>query len=117
MIETDSSSEQQTLTIQQSLDLAVQHHNAGDLPKAEGVYQQILQTEPNQPVALHLLGVIAYQVGKYDIAVELIGKALAVNPDFAEAHSNLGLALQEQGKLDEAMASYHGDIRASDFCR
>jgi len=57
---------QQTLTIQQSLDLAVQHHNAGDLPKAEGIYRQILQSEPNQPVALNLLGVIARQVGKND---------------------------------------------------
>jgi Tfp pilus assembly protein PilF len=46
---------EQTLTIQQAIDLAVQHHQAGDLPKAESVYQQILQTDPNQPVALHLL--------------------------------------------------------------
>ena len=35
--------QEQTLTIQQALDLAVQHHNAGDLPKAEGFYQQVLQ--------------------------------------------------------------------------
>ena len=52
------SPEQQTPTNQQSLDLAVRHHNAGDLAKAEGIYQQILQTDPGQPVALHLLGVI-----------------------------------------------------------
>ena len=64
MIETDSSSEQQTLIIQQSLELAVQHHNEGRLPEAESIYQQILQVDPNQPVALHVLGVIAHQVGK-----------------------------------------------------
>ncbi len=80
---------QQTLAIQESIDLALQHHNAGDLLKAEGLYQQVLQADPNQPVALHLLGLIAHQAGKNDIAVDLIGKALAVNPDFAEAHSNL----------------------------
>ena len=34
---------QQTLTIQQALDLAVQHHTAGRLPQAENIYQQILQ--------------------------------------------------------------------------
>ena len=67
MIETDSSSEQQTLTIQQSLDLAVQHHNEGRLPEAESIYQQILQVDSNQPVALHLLGVIAHQVGKLSV--------------------------------------------------
>ena len=28
----------QTLTIQQAIDFAVQHHQAGNLPKAEGIY-------------------------------------------------------------------------------
>jgi len=99
--------EQQTLTIQQAIDLAVQHHNAGRLPEAESIYNQILQTDPDQPAVLHLLGVIAHQVGKNDTAVDLIARALALNPDLAEAHSNLGNALRDLGKLDEAVASYH----------
>jgi len=93
--------------IQQALDLAVQHHNAGDLAKAEGLYQQVLQADPRQPVALHLLGVIAHQEGKNDVAVDLITQALAIKPDFADAHNNLGNAFKELGKLDEALASYH----------
>ena len=101
------SPDQQTLTIQQAIDLAVQHHTAGRLPhQAETIYQQILQTNPDQPVALHLLGVIAHQVGKNDTAVDLIARALALNPDLAEAHSNLGLALQDLGKSEDAIASY-----------
>lgn len=56
--------------IQQSLNLAVQHHQAGRLPEAEGLYQQILQTDPKQPVALQLSGVIAFQRG--DIKTILI---------------------------------------------
>ncbi len=80
------SEQQQTLTIQQAIDLAVQHHNVGRLPEAENIYQQILQTNPDQPVALHLLGVIAHQVGKNDTAVDLIARALALKPDCAEAH-------------------------------
>ena len=50
----DSSSKPQTLTLQQALDLAVEHHQAGDLPQAEHIYNQILQADPNQPQALHL---------------------------------------------------------------
>ncbi len=69
---------QQTITIQQVLDLALEHHSAGRLNEAENVYRQILQSDPNQPDALHLLGVIAHQVGKNDIAVDLITKALAM---------------------------------------
>jgi|TARA_Y100000294_G_scaffold176118_1_gene197727 predicted O-linked N-acetylglucosamine transferase (SPINDLY family) len=101
------SPEQQTLTVQQAIDLAVQHHNAGRMPEAESVYQQILKADPNQPVALHLLGVIAYQAGKHDLAVDLITKALAIKPDYAYAHSNLGNAFKELGRLDDAVASYH----------
>ena len=51
------------MTIQQAIDLALQHHMAGRLPQAESIHQQILQSNPNQPVALHLLGVIACQTG------------------------------------------------------
>jgi len=97
--------EKQKLTIQQDIDLALQHHTSGDLLKAEGIYQQILQVDPNQPVALHLLGVIAHQVGKNDLSVDLITKALAIKPDYAEAHSNLGNTLRELGKLNEAAVS------------
>ena len=81
--------QQQTLTIQQAIDLGVQHHKAGRLPQAESIYKQILQSDPDQPAALHLLGVIAHQTGKNDTAVDLITQALALKPDLAEAHLSL----------------------------
>ena len=34
MNEEITTTEEQTLTIQQALNFAIQHHNAGDLPKA-----------------------------------------------------------------------------------
>ena len=89
------------------MNLALQHHGAGDLSKAEGIYQQILKVDPNQPVALHLLGMIAHQMSKNDIAVELITKALAIKPDFPVAHNNLGNVFQNVGRLEDAAASYH----------
>ncbi len=90
----------QQLILQQTLDLAVQHHKAGDLRKAERIYNQILQADPNQPVALHLLGAIAHQVGKDDIAVELITKAVAIKPDYAEAHYNLCYVLEKTNRTE-----------------
>ena len=52
---------------------------------------------------MHLLGVIAHQVGNHDVAVGFITKALAIIPEYAEAHNNLGNVLKELGKLDEAI--------------
>ena len=98
----DASSEQQEPTPQETLNLAMRHHTAGHLPEAETIYQQILRTEPNHPDALHLLGVVSHQAGKNDRAVDLITKALAIKPGFAEAHNNFGHALEKLGRLDEA---------------
>ena len=44
--------------------------------------------------------------GKLDEAVACYRRALELKPDFAEAHNNLGVALQDQGQLDEAVACY-----------
>ena len=43
---------------------------------------------------------------KLDEAVACYRRALELKPDFAEAHNNLGNALNDQGKLDEAVACY-----------
>jgi Tfp pilus assembly protein PilF len=102
--------DQQVLTIEQALKLARQHHNSGQLPQAESIYKKVLHTDPGQPTALHLLGVVAHQVGKDDIAVDHITKALAVEPDNADAHNNLGATLQEQEKLDDAIARFREAI-------
>ena len=41
------------------LERAAGHHRAGQLAEAETLYWQVLQSSPEHPVALHLLGVIA----------------------------------------------------------
>ncbi len=93
------------MTIQQSLDLATEHHRTGRLVEAAALYQQILQADPQHPLALHLLGVVALQQGNAGLAVELINKAVTSKPDFAEAYGNLAAAYRSLGDLDQAIAS------------
>jgi tetratricopeptide (TPR) repeat protein len=93
-------------TIPEALAIAFQHHQGGRLQAAEQIYRQILQAEPNHVDAIHLLGVIARQVGKPEIAVEYIGRAIGLNRNVAAFHNNLGNALKDQGKLDDAVACY-----------
>src|SRR6266566_4352719 len=81
----------------------VRRHQAGQLPEAEKNYRLALERQPDQPDALHLLGVLAIQVRRYDVATELIGRAVRQNGKDPAYLANLGLALQHQGKFDEAL--------------
>ncbi len=93
-------------TISEALAIAIQHHEAGRLQAAEQIYRQILALQPNQADAWHLLGVIAYQVGKHGIAVEYIGRAITLSPYVESYYLDYGNTLKEQGKFDEAVACY-----------
>jgi predicted O-linked N-acetylglucosamine transferase (SPINDLY family) len=95
-----------SLTIQQQLKLALQHHQAGRLPEAERLYRQILAEEPEHPDALHLMGALALQTGRHDLAVDLIQRVIALMPDFPDAHFNLGNALKAKGQLGNSIAAY-----------
>ena len=99
--------QQQIPTLQMALDVALQHHTAGDLSKAEEIYQQILETDCNHPDALHFLGVIYHQASENNRAVDFIMKALTVKPNYPQAHSNLGLALHQLGRLDDAVIHFN----------
>src|SRR5579862_5650217 len=91
--------------------LAFQHHQAGNLPLAERLYVQVLEADPNNADAHHLLGVLAYQLGHFDRAVTAIRQATRLNPQAAMYHSNLGLGQDALGLLDEAVASYLEALR------
>jgi len=91
------------LTIDQALQLALQHHHAGRLSEAENIYNRILAASPSHPQATHYLGILAGQLGRHDIAVDLFRRAVQLQPDDAEAYSNLGCILAETGKPDEAI--------------
>lgn len=91
---------------QRALQQATAHHQAGQLPQAERIYKEILEAEPKNADALHLLGVLACQSRQPEVGADLITKAIQVNPNQPTFYSNLGNALNQQGKLDEAIAAY-----------
>jgi tetratricopeptide (TPR) repeat protein len=93
-------------TIPEALAIAIQHHQGGHLQAAEQIYRKILAVEPDHADALHLLGVIAGQVGNHAAAVQYISRAIRLKGHAAAFHNNLGNALRAQGKLDEAVAAY-----------
>lgn len=88
------------------LTAAIADHQAGRLGQAEAGYRRILASQPHDPNALHLLGVLASQQGRLDAAVELIGQALAQAGRHPLMLCNLANVLKDQGDLPGAIALY-----------
>lgn len=86
-------------------------HRAGKLPEAEGIYRQILASEPENTDVMHLLGVLSHQSGRHAEAVELISQAIELSPEVATFHCNLGAALQVLGKRDRAIEHFQTALR------
>ncbi len=103
------------LPLSQTLQLAIQHHQAGRLQEAEAACRLALTETPLNPVALHLLGVVSHETGRHQAAVDLLKKAVELNPSAAEIHEDLGdayAALRWEGntspKRDFAQPRWEG---------
>ena len=97
----------QGMNLQQAMQQASELQAQGQLQQSEAILRQILNLQPNFAPALHLLGVIAHQCGQYDLAIELVGKAVAINDRVPLFQANLGEMYRMQGRIDEAII--HGE--------
>ena len=96
--------------IEGKLQQAISFYQAGQLQQAEQICQQILRDFPQHANALHLLGIIAYQVEGYQIATDLISQAIEIDSNQSSFFYNLGNILKEQGRLEESIEVYQQAI-------
>jgi tetratricopeptide (TPR) repeat protein len=142
-----------TATVEELLDLAIRHVNAGQRDRARLLCEHAVAAHPPHPAVQQLLAVIALQEGEAATAAELAAASLALRPghaptlrvaadawfqlslarheagdpvgearalrevlrfapDRVEAEVNLGIALQDEGKIEEAMRAYGRVYRA-----
>ena len=99
------------ISVRQALDAAWQHYRRGEWQQAESLYLRVLEADPDQVDALHLLGAIAGQTGRADQAIGYLRRVLRLRPDWAAAHNNLGNALAAQKRFSEAVASFQEAVR------
>lgn len=85
---------------------AMQAHRVGQVPEARAAYIAVLQREPENADGLHMLGALEGQFGSDEAAVQLIGKAIEINPQEPMFHNNLGNVLVNLKRVEEAEASY-----------
>ncbi|MFY9725085.1 MAG: tetratricopeptide repeat protein [Bryobacteraceae bacterium] len=103
----------QPLTIEEAIALARDVARSGDLTNAARICAKVLRAAPDQPQALHLLGMAALQQGHAAEALELLRRAVRSDPHFAVASNDLGNLLALQGMLAEAATSYRQAITAA----
>jgi predicted O-linked N-acetylglucosamine transferase (SPINDLY family) len=79
---------------------------SGNVAESEPHFRNILQREPKNHIALHMLGVISLQTGRTELGADLIEQSIAQFADDPFAHRNLGYAYSLLDRPEQALASY-----------
>jgi len=80
--------------------------DAGNLPEAEAICKSVLAADPTNSDAYNILGIVAANSNRNDIAAQLFNEAIKLSPRNTGAICNLGSALKGLGKKDAAMTCY-----------
>jgi tetratricopeptide (TPR) repeat protein/predicted nicotinamide N-methyase len=79
----------------------------GQLGEASAICADLVAREPDNADAVHLLGVIGFQGGADPVqALDLIERAIALDPNWAQFHNSRGALLYTLGRNDTAETSF-----------
>ncbi len=92
----------------QAMDQAMATYSAGNLQET---LRLCLQLKDDNPAALQLGGIAAFQLKDMAHAIDLLGRFAKLNNNDSEAHYNYGLALQQDGQLKAATKAYLHSIK------
>ena len=96
--------------LSQRLMAAINAHQSGQLAIARTAYRAVLSDFPNQPDALHYLGMIYYQEEDLERALDCVGRARDIKPTDPAISANLGLVYQGLGRMEDAEAIYKASL-------
>jgi protein O-GlcNAc transferase len=94
------------MELRQLFEQGMAAHRAGRLDQAEKFYRQMLRADAASFPALHMLGFLKAQQGKYDDAITLLNKAVRKNPADPAVLAHYAHALMAAQKMGEALAAY-----------
>jgi predicted TPR repeat methyltransferase len=83
---------------------AIAAHRSGKLDEAEKMYLAVLEAEPDHVDALHYLGVLCDQQGRSSAGIDLVMRAIELDPNYFDAHNNLGNILLKFAPADAVRA-------------
>jgi Tfp pilus assembly protein PilF len=80
--------------------------SGGHFTKAEEMYRAVHEKDPLDVKALQGLSIVAERTGQVDKAVELLGKAIDIEPSSVLSHFNLAALYERKEMYQEAMVHY-----------
>ena len=92
-----------TTTPAAQLTQAVAAHRSGQIERAEHLYREVLEDNPTNADALHLLGVALHQRGQSSAAIGWIEQALRIRPGTVSYLRNLGAVYRAAGSPRRAV--------------
>lgn len=96
--------------INDRLHVAVGLHIAHKADEAALVYEEVLSASPDQPDALHMLGLIESHRGHHEIAVGMLQRASELLADSPTVWGNLGVVLRRADRTAEALVAYEKSL-------
>src|SRR5579875_3651202 len=104
-------------TLAEMLQAGIKHHQQGLLPQAVEMYSGVLQIDPDNAAALHLLGLIAHHYGRHEEALKLVRCAVTRRPNVAVFHNSHGVVLAALGRTREAVEEFQQALHFDPQCR
>jgi tetratricopeptide (TPR) repeat protein len=95
---------------------ALAAHQSGNAGEAEFLYKLVLQADPKQFDAMHMLAIIEAQRGNFAGSLRGINKALRIRPNSVDALINLGLVQSKIGDNTSALAAYKRALAINSQC-
>jgi protein O-GlcNAc transferase len=100
------------VTLQQTVQQALQHHQAGRRDQAKPLYRQALAVDPNNHAVMFMLAALLLETGELPEAVQLLSKATELAPTVAEYQNALGMAFSSSQRFPEAVAAFRRALEA-----
>ncbi len=92
------------------IESAAEFLRSGDVRKANEICERLLTTHPNHSAALHVMGMAAMKTARVLDAVDLFKRAVAGDVRNPRIRLNLGSALAELSRFEEAAACFREAI-------
>lgn len=94
----------------------ISFYNSGNLNKAEQLVKELITKYPKAYILFNIFGAILNSQKKFEEAIINFKKSIKLNPNYAQAENNLGVAYQNISKFNESILCYQRAIKLkSDF--